>query len=101
MVTIFIMYNLHKSVDIEDYKRFHYTRDKPTVLSQPGIRSFTLYKVTGGSNAPPREIVETIEADSWEAWTRARSTKGMLELHEDWKRYCDEASLLMNYGERI
>ena len=101
MIRIFIMYNLNNGISLDDYKKWSSEIDRKIVMSQPGILSFDVHTIKGGLGKQPYQIVEIIEADSWEDWLKALETPEMIEGHKQWQRYCDEASLVVLYGEKL
>lgn len=101
---VFTMHKLKKGVTMEDYKKWSREVDQKITLAQPGIRKFEVYEISGSEEGtPPFDIVEVIEAESWEALKKIENSEKMKKfLEEEWmKKWVDKDSLVNIYGRKI
>jgi uncharacterized protein (TIGR02118 family) len=99
---VFSMYKLRPDVKIEDYRKWSREVDQVITASQPGVHHFEVYEIKGaGKGAPPYQIVEDIDVDSFEAWQKVLSNEAMKKVGKGWANYADESTLVVIYGEKV
>ena len=103
MTHVFELYGLKAGVSIQDYRRFSLSVDQPAVLSQPGVRSFKVYEITGSEKGKlPYQILEHVEVESWESWQKALSNDEFKKKVDDAARkVIDTSTVLTVYGEEL
>lgn len=102
MQKVLVMYRLKAGVDIEDYKQWSRTRDQVVTPFESGVIRFEVYAIAGAEKgAPPYQIVEDIEVESWEAWQAAVQGPGMAPIVKEWDQFGDPDSLVVIYGDKI
>ncbi|TAK21749.1 MAG: hypothetical protein EPO26_13300 [Chloroflexota bacterium] len=102
MQKVFVMYNLKPGVALEDYMAWSRTRDQVVTPFQSGVIRFEVYAVQGAEKgAPPYQIIEDIEVESWAAWQQALAGTGMAPIVSEWDAYGDASSLVMVYADKV
>lgn len=99
MQTMIMVYNLKNGSSIEDYRKFSLEVDQPLVKSFDVIKEFNVYVVKGPKKI--WEIFEVIKLDSYDAWEEITQTDKMKEHDREWKKYVDENSIKLVFGEEI
>src|SRR6188472_4103856 len=102
MVRVFITYELNEGVTREQYREWSRTVDQPLASRQPGVLSYEIYEIEGaGSGEPWCEIVEVIDAESWEAWQAVNDRPEMKEAVEQFFQIAKRGSVKVVYGQRV
>jgi hypothetical protein len=99
MQTVMMVYNLKKSVAVEDYKKYSIQVDQPLVNSLPSVKEFNVYFVIGPEKV--WDIFETIVIDNWDKFVEETQTDEMIEADNEWRQWIDEDSLKIVFGEKI
>ena len=89
---------------MEDYRTFAELEDTISP-NQPGVHSFEAIEIKGSNKkegAPPYQIMEVIEVESFAHWENVLNSKIVKEkLAGPFKAVVDESSVVMMYGNRI
>lgn len=101
MEHVFVSYNLKPGVGRDEYVHFSRELDQVITASQPGVLSFDVHLLEGGSDGdgidttPPVDVVETLDVASWEAWKRVVTSAPMAPVREAFANVVDTASVQM------
>jgi hypothetical protein len=102
VVKVFITYRLNDDVTREQYRKWSREVDQPMASKQPGVRKYEIYEIDGSStNEPWCDIVEVIEADTWEAWQAVNDRPEMKEAVEQFFQIAKRDSVQVIYGRGI
>lgn len=102
MVKVFITYTLNEDVTREQYRKWSRTIDQPLASRQPGVVKYEIYEIEGaGSGEPPYDVIEVIEAESWEAWQAVNDQPEMKEAVEQFFQIAKRGSVSVTYGKKI
>jgi len=102
LVTVFITYTLNDDVTREQYRQWSRAIDQPMASRQPGVLKYEIYEIEGaGSDERPYDIIEVIEAESWEAWKAVNDQPEMKEAVEQFFQIAKRGSVLVTYGRKI
>jgi hypothetical protein len=102
VVRVFITYKLNDGVTRDWYREWSRTVDQPMASKQPGVLSYEIYEIDGaGTGDPPYDIVEVIEAESWEAWQAVNDRPEMKEAVEQFFQVADRSSVSVAYGRQV
>jgi hypothetical protein len=102
MVKVFITYNLNDDVTREQYRQWSRTVDQPMASRQPGVLKYEIYEIEGaGSGESPYDIIEVIDAESWEAWQAVNDQPEMKEAVEQFFQIAKRGSISVTYGQKI
>jgi hypothetical protein len=101
-VKIWITYELKDGVSPQRYREWSRAVDQPAASAQPGVREYQIYEVEGAEDGRPwADVVEVIEADSWEAWQAVDSAPEMAQPVAEFWDICKPESVKVLYGRRI
>ena len=101
-VTIWITYEIKDGVSREEYRKWSREVDQPAASRQPGILSYEIFEVEGSEEGKPwADVVEVIEAESWEAWLAVDQAPDMKEPVEQFWNICKRDSVKTLYGAKI
>jgi hypothetical protein len=101
-VTVFITYRIRDGVSREEYRKWSRERDQPTASRQPGVRKYDIYEIEGTDEGEPwTDIVEVIEADSWEAWLAVDELPEMKDAYQEFVDISQPDSVTNIYGRKI
>jgi hypothetical protein len=101
-VTIWITYELKDGVSREEYRKWSREVDQPAASAQPGVRNYEIYEVEGTEEGEPwADVVEVIEADSWDAWMAVDKAPDMAKPVEEFWAICKPESVKVLYGKKI
>ena len=102
MVKVFITYTLNDGVTREQYREWSRSVDQPLASKQPGVLEYEIYEIEGaGSGERPYDIVEVIEAESWEAWQAVNDLPEMKDAVQQFFQIAKRGSVQVTYGQRI
>lgn len=101
-VTVFITYDLAPGVTKERYWQWSRETDQPLASRQPGVLSYEIVWIDGaGTGESPGQVVEVIQAESWEAWQKVNEYPEMREAVASFFEIAQEGSIRVFYGTRI
>src|SRR3989337_86851 len=97
---VIISYRLREGRTREEYYKWSRELDQPVASRQPGVLGYEIYDITGsGTDEEPWcDIIEVIEAESWEAWAKVNSYEEMHPVVESWRKLCIPESVRVIYG---
>jgi len=96
MTRILAMYNLKEGVTFREYRDWSIRVDLPVCRKQKEMRQINVYKAERpDGERVPFEIIELVEVESWDAWTRACGVGEMKNTLDEWGNYADGESLVM------
>lgn len=102
MVNVFITYKLRPGVTREEYAEWSRRVDQPMARRQPGVRGYEIFRVDNGTEGEDWcDVMEVIEAESWEAWKKVNTYPEMLEAVEEWRQISVPESVRVVYGTKI
>ncbi len=102
MQKVFVSYKLKKGVSLDQYKAWSREVDQRITPGQAGVIRFEVYAIEGAENGEPFcEIVEDIEVESYESFTKTVAGPGMSYILETIKDLVDESTMQTVYGSRI
>jgi hypothetical protein len=102
MVKVFITYELNDGVTREQYREWSRTVDQPMASKQPGVLSYEIYEIDGvGTGEPWCDVIEVIEAESWEAWQAVNDRPEMKEAVEQFFQIAKRGSVRVVYGQKV
>ena len=102
MQKVFVSYRLLPGVSLERFCQWSREIDQLTVARQPGIIRFEIYTIEGAEEGQPFcEIMEDIEAESFEAFTSAVAGADMAYCRETFPLFVDQSTVQVIYGSRI
>ncbi len=102
MVRVFITYELNDGVTREQYREWSRAVDQPMASKQPGVLSYEIYEVEGmGSGERWCDIVEVIEAESWEAWQAVNDRPEMKEAVEQFFEIARRGSVRVVHCRKV
>jgi hypothetical protein len=102
MVEVVITYKLKPGVTREEYRRWSLETDQPIASKQPGVLSYKVIEIEGGDTAEPSfDILEVIQATSWEAWKQAGEREEMQPLITRFLELCEPSTVQMLSGREI
>lgn len=101
-VRVFITYKLKPTTTIEQYREWSRTMDQPIASKAPGVLRYEIFEVRGAGKGPiDFDIIEDIEAESWEAWLRVNTLDDLKPVVRRWLDLCDENSVRVHWGEKL
>jgi hypothetical protein len=101
-VKVFISYDLAPGVTKERYAQWSREVDQPLASRQPGVLAYEIYWIDGVSaGEPPGQVMEVIEAESWEAWQRVNEYPEMKEAVASFFEIARKGSIRVSHGTRI
>lgn len=102
MQKVFVSYKLKQGVSLERYTAWSREVDQRITPGQDGIIRFEVYAIEGADKgAPFCQIVEDIEVESWEVFSKTVAGPGMSYIIETIKDLVDESTMQTVYGSRI
>ncbi|MCX6090270.1 MAG: hypothetical protein NTX88_07885 [Candidatus Atribacteria bacterium] len=102
MQKIFSMYRLRPGVTVEEFRKWSVSMDQKVTPFQPGVYRFEVYEIEGTDQGEiTYQIVEDIDAESWEAWQKVLKSESQQEVVKTWEELCDPSSLKVFYGRKI
>ena len=99
MQIMIMVYKLKKGISLEEYKKFSLEVDQPLVSSFEAVKEFNIHFVIGPEKI--WDIFEVIKLDSYKAWEEVTQTDEMKEHDKEWRKYVDEDSIKLVFGEKI
>lgn len=101
-VKVFISYKINKDRTRDEYRKWSREVDQPLASRQPGVLAYEIYEIQAtGSGEPWADIVEVIEAESWEAWQKVNDYPEMKDAVAQFWTMAEEGSVQVIYGTRI
>jgi hypothetical protein len=102
MVKVFITYDLNEGVTREQYRQWSREVDQPMASKQPGVLKYEIYEIDGaGTGEKWCDIVEVIEAESWEAWQAVNNRPEMKEAVEQFFQIAKRGTVQVIHGQKI
>jgi hypothetical protein len=102
MQKVFVSYRLLPGVSLEHFCQWSREIDQLMLMRQPGIIRFEIYAIEGAEDGQPFcQIMEDIEADSFEAFQSAVAGPDMAYCRETFPLFVDQSSVQVIYGSRI
>ncbi len=88
-------YRRKQGVTAEQSRRWTLEVDIPITSTQPGMQKFQVSEVSSSGEGPLEfHVLEEIEADSYEAWTKVAEQAAMKKVADEWPSYFDPTSIL-------
>jgi len=101
-ITVLITYRIREGVSRKKYRKWSRTRDQPMASKQPGIRRYEIFEAEGAEEGEPwTDIVEWIEADSWEAWLEVDRQPEMKDVYQEFLDISEPGTVQTIYTRRI
>jgi heme-degrading monooxygenase HmoA len=101
-ITVLITYRIRDGISREKYREWSRTRDQPMASKQPGILRYEIYESEGAEDGEPwTDIVEWIEAESWEAWLAVDERPEMKEVYGEFLDISEPGTVQTIYTRRI
>ena len=95
-VTVFITYDLSPGVTKDQYWEWS------MASRQPGVLSYEIVWIDGtGTGETPGQVVEVIEAESWEAWQKVNEYPEMQAAVASFFQIAEKSSIRVFYGTKI
>jgi len=95
MERIVYLYCRKQGVTAEQSRKWTLEVDVPITSTQPGIQKFQVSEISSSGEGPLEfHVLEEIEVDSYEAWTKVAEQPGMKKVAAEWPSYFDETSIL-------
>ncbi|WP_146607327.1 MULTISPECIES: antibiotic biosynthesis monooxygenase family protein [Spongiactinospora] len=102
MQKIYVLYKLKPGVSPEEYIEWSKTVDQAITSKQKGVQSFRVFLLDGArGKESPWDVVEDIEADSWDAWEEVLKQPAMEAVVEGFRKYAERDSSIAIYGREI
>jgi hypothetical protein len=102
VVKVFITYKVKPSVTREQYRQWSREVDQPLASRQPGVLAYEIYEIEGvGTGEDFCDVVEVIEAESWEAWQAVNDRPEMKEAVAQFFEIAERDSIRVVYGTKI
>jgi len=106
------MYNLKKSTNFDEFKKWSKEVDQKMVSKQPGYRRFDVLEaraILDGSKPPykqsetnlPFKVIEFIEVESQQALEKSQTSPAMSGVMKKWLDFVDESSVIILKVEEI
>ena len=73
--------------------------DQKTVPQQKGVLNFEVYVVKGSNKKDSYQIMEVMEAESFELWQEILQTDVMKNVLKQWDQFADGSSVVTYYGD--
>jgi hypothetical protein len=102
MVKIFITYKLNDGITQEQCRQWSRDVDQPIVSRQPGVLKYEVYEIDG-ARADDKwcDIVEVVEAESWEAWEAINDQPDVKKAAEQFLQIVNNRTVQAIYGNKI
>jgi hypothetical protein len=101
-VTVFITYDLAPGVTKDHYWQWSREIDQPLASRQPGVLSYEIVWIDGtGTGETPGQVVEVIEAESWEAWQKVNEYPEMQAAVASFFEIAQKDTIRVFYGTKI
>ena len=101
-VKVFISYELAPGVTREQYEEWSRTVDQPLASRQPGVLAYEIFWIEGVSaGESPGQVIEVIEAESWEAWEKVNTYPEMIAAVESFFAIARKGTIRVSHGTRI
>jgi hypothetical protein len=101
-VKVFISYRINRDRTRDEYRSWSRDVDQPMASRQPGVISYEIYEIQGsGTGESWTDVIEVIEAESWEAWQKVNDYPEMKEAVEQFWTMAERDSVKVVYGEQI
>ena len=101
-VKVFISYDLAPGVTREQYNTWSKEVDQPLASRQPGVLAYEIYWVEGASvGESPGQVMEVIEAESWEAWQKVNEYPEMLAAVASFFEIAKKGTIRVSHGTTI
>jgi hypothetical protein len=101
-VKVFISYDLADGVTREQYVQWSKQVDQPLASRQPGVLAYDIYWVEGVSAGDsPGQVIEVIEAESWEAWQKVNEYPEMKEAVASFFQIARKGTIRVSHGTLI
>jgi antibiotic biosynthesis monooxygenase (ABM) superfamily enzyme len=101
MVEVVITYKLKPGVSREEYRAWSRDVDQPIASRQPGVLSYKIIEIEGGDAEAPFDILEVIQATSWEAWKEVPEREEMQPVVARFLELFDPGTVHMLHGREI
>ncbi len=98
METVIMVYKLKKEVSPEEYREFSVKIDQPLVNGFEAVKGFDIHFVKGPEKI--WDVFEVIKVDNYKAWEEITQTEKMKKHDKEWKKYIDESSVILAYGNK-
>jgi hypothetical protein len=86
-VRVFTFYSLRPETDVEAFKEWSRTVDKPGCLAKPVCNRFDVFVADGGNGAQMPFVVEDIDVDSWDGWQEAINAPDHADLGKQFEEF--------------
>lgn len=101
-VKVFISYRINKEKTREEYREWSRSVDQPMASRQPGVLKYEIYEIDGaGEGEPWTDVIEVIEAESWEAWQKVNDYPEMKEAVDQFWTMAEKGSVQVVHGHQI
>lgn len=101
-VTVFISYDLAPGVTKEHYVKWSKEVDQPLASRQPGVLAYEIYWIDGVSaGESPGQVIEVIEAESWEAWQKVNEYPEMQAAVASFFEIAKKGTIRVSHGTKI
>ena len=99
MQKIVNLFKLKPGISVEEYMKWSREVDQKTVRQQKGVSKFEVFVVKGSNTNEPYQILEVMEAESFEVWQKILETDVMKNVLKQWDKLADGSSVITYYGE--
>lgn len=101
-VKVFISYDLADGVTREQYVQWSKQVDQPLASRQPGVLAYDIYWLEGvAAGDSPGQVIEVIEAESWEAWQKVNEYPEMQEAVASFFQIARKGTIRVSHGTLI
>lgn len=101
-VKVFISYDLAPGVTREQYVKWSKEVDQPLASRQPGVLAYEIYWVEGvGAGESSGQVMEVIEAESWEAWQKVNEYPEMQAAVASFFEIARKGTIRVSHATRI
>lgn len=101
-VKVFISYDLAPGVTREQYWKWSRETDQPLASRQPGVLAYEIFWIEGvATGDSPGQVIEVIEAESWEAWQKVNEYPEMKEAVASFFEIAQKGTIRVSHGTKI
>lgn len=102
MQTVVVMYKLKRGADIEAYKHWWRTVDRPRHLAL-GCLNYDICQVDKieGAPSPYYDIVEVVDIEDIEEWDRQAGSDIRQQIDKEWLQFGDLSTVVKIYCKRV
>lgn len=98
---VFISYKLLPTASVESFEKWSREVDQPTLLEQPAVSGYQVFKVRPDDESAPAHYLEEIDVESGEAWDRTLESPPVVRLLKEWESFCDGDSIVVQRAEPL